>query len=274
MEEETPVEETPAVESTPEEVGVEVTAENLIPVVSAAICEALESCCNQQDYDDYFFTLTNNMRIQEAGLDSTLPPTVAKADFDCPTALATAMGVVPFGPWMEAVNEGMVTFNAEEATACLRELESSGLPATSALFDFNALVSSPQRRRFHGGCLSAPPTGGDCMPLTDGVAEEFTGRGPGQGRCCRDRGDALRTRRRCGNLCSHIQRRRILRRFPPCNFVLQASAAWTREVPGPLLEVGRTLSGQFRERVMYSYRFAGQDPANPERQWRTLHNVG
>jgi len=182
------------VQETEEAEEIPMTPDTLIASVSAAVCEALYSCCNAQDFDDYFYTLREKELIIEAGLQEQLPPFVSPSDFDCPTTLANALAIAPFGPWIQAVNDEQVIFNADEATACLEELKtpSCGVETTLALFDSECFGLLPPysalkpRRMFQ---RYAEP-GATCMPLTDGVGGAIYGTcDPNQGWCCRERED-------------------------------------------------------------------------------------
>ena len=171
-------------------VTAELTANELIPRISLAICGALDSCCNDDHFIGYFDAFAQSPRIAEAGLVSTLPPAVPMDSFDCESALTAALEVQPFGPWVDAVNDGLVTFHADEAVACLEALETAacGDEFRDAIFDstcfaFAAPMSSQAGRRMF--TRTAPP-GATCTPLSDGVGGAIYGTcDPAQSWCCR-----------------------------------------------------------------------------------------
>ena len=176
--------------SNPDVNAAPLTPDTLIARVATAVCEQLESCCNAADADTYFTTLRDNVMIQEAGLATTFPPNVPTTDFDCVSALTTALEIAPFGPWVKAVEDGRVQFDQTEADACMKELASAecGVDATIALFDSQCYGLLPPasglspRRMFQ----RTSKIGDTCMPLTDGVGAAIYGTcDPATGWCCR-----------------------------------------------------------------------------------------
>ena len=149
----------------------------LIGQIAAATCTAIQNCCNETELDLYFGPISFNPYLED--LKDQLPP---MADFDantCVGLLTTAYQVVPFGPWISAVEGGYAEYDADAAAACLAEMESAqcGQPFADVMFSGRCFGFSPPsgddaaRRAFR-----QTGTAGDaCVGLNDGVGGGFFG---------------------------------------------------------------------------------------------------
>jgi hypothetical protein len=160
--------------------------DNLIPQIATALCDALLRCCNQENITQYFTSYINNPNLTD--LIDTLPPKTALNKKTCPATLSTVLEVVPFGDWVHAVKEGLVSFDANAAQQCLDHLynASCGQAVRDALFDSTCFAFSPpfggeqQRKAF-----KRTTTSGKCVIIRDGVGAGFYGScDPTKAFCC------------------------------------------------------------------------------------------
>ncbi|TNE51159.1 MAG: hypothetical protein EP343_03465 [Deltaproteobacteria bacterium] len=164
-----------------------VTIDNLTQKIAEGICGALFRCCNKDSVNFYFSPYKNSPNLPE--FSKKLPPEVPLDAQSCPALVKAMIDVVPFGDWIKASKEGLVTFQAAEAQTCLDALKNAtcGTQIRAALFDSTCFGFSPpgggdlQRKMFKR--TTAP--GGKCVVIRDGVGSGFFGScNPKQGFCC------------------------------------------------------------------------------------------
>jgi len=163
-----------------------------------AVCGALFRCCDVEDvtlYFQAFGALAQDLAPDEPGLLADfvdrLPPNHTPEQAECVELVEAMYDVVPFGPWVQAVRDGRVTYDSDEAAFCIARLDRAecGAEVAEALYD--------------GRCLSlVPPAGGDeqrlmfqrlggpgapCNRLNDGVGAAWYGTcDPSQAFCCKE----------------------------------------------------------------------------------------
>jgi hypothetical protein len=164
-----------------------VTAEALVARVAASTCGALFRCCDAASRQRYFAPYRANTRL--LGLASRFPPADEVA---CTDLLEDALEIVPFGPWVQAVDAGLVGFDAEAAGSCLQKLEQAacGPALAEALedgrcFSFSPPAGGPVQRSMFTRTASA---GTSCRALNDGVGGGLYGTcNPAAAFCCYER---------------------------------------------------------------------------------------
>ncbi len=164
-----------------------VTAESLVGRVAASSCGALFRCCDAASRQRYFAPYRANTRL--LGLAARFPPADEAA---CTALLGEALEIVPFGPWVQAVDAGLVGFDAEAASTCLQRLEQAacGPALAEALEDGRCFSFSPpsggpvQRSMF----VRTSGAGTACRALNDGVGGGLYGTcDPASAFCCYER---------------------------------------------------------------------------------------
>ena len=159
----------------------------LVAATAQAICEGLFRCCPDEDVVQWFAPLSQHPRLED--LWSTFPPNVTLTPETCPATLEDAFGIVPFGPWVQAVADGLADYDAVAAEACLDTLAeaSCGTDLLSAMYDstclgFGAPAGGDEQRVMFS---RSAQTGDPCVPLSDGVGAGIFGTcEPSAGFCC------------------------------------------------------------------------------------------
>ena len=168
-----------------------ITLSNLRDEVARSTCAALFRCCNNPtDLNEFFAIVANKEPTgRYASLIPRVPPNAELSEADCPGLMQEIFDADYLGSWINAANNGYVNFNAEEATACIADLDEAtcGEPVRDALYDSTCFSLGPpdggeqQRRMFERNAN----VGDACIPVVDGFGAYFYGTcNPQESFCC------------------------------------------------------------------------------------------
>lgn len=177
-----------------------VTLTSLSDQVARATCGALFRCCNNPtDINEFFSIIANKEPTgRYASIIPRVPPNAELNEADCPALMQEIFDADYLGSWIDAAERGFVTFRADEAAACLSDLDEAacGEPVRSALYDSACFSLGPpeggaqQRRVFERNAN----VGDACVPVVDGFGAYFYGTcNPTESFCCNrnDGGDCV-----------------------------------------------------------------------------------
>ena len=145
--------------------------------VAEGICEALLNCCDDESQALYFYNYLENESL--SAQHDYLPPNAALNPETCPSIMNELLSEVWLGSWKSQAEAGLVSYNPDEAFACLQELQnaSCGEEMRSAIFDgecfgYSAPSGGDSHRRMFERTHTSDQT---CQPLADGFGGLYYG---------------------------------------------------------------------------------------------------
>lgn len=152
-----------------------VALDALIDQIAVTTCGTLNRCCNGAEVDSFWQAISANPRFEEIAAE--LPPQVPYVAEECVATLTRVYTLAPFGGWIEAVNAGLSTYDADAAGACLAALENAecGQETLDTLFDGRCFAFQPPIGADRNAFSRNGAVGDECMTIADGASGGFFG---------------------------------------------------------------------------------------------------
>ena len=152
-----------------------VPIETLLQRIAISTCGAINRCCNDGEIDLFWSSISNHPRFEE--INATLPPQTPYDPDNCEETVERAYDVAPFGDWIDAVDRGLASYDANAATTCLNALDAAacGQDLINTLYDGTCFAFQPPVSRNRNAFDRLGNIGDQCLSIADGAAGTFYG---------------------------------------------------------------------------------------------------